>query len=192
MKFKATSISGAFILDVEKIGDERGFFGRVFCDKEFEAHGIDFHMRQANIGFNQFKGTLRGLHYQVYPYGEAKLVKCTAGALFDVIVDLRPASPTCMQWLGVEMSAANRRMLYLPEGCAHGYLTLVDATEIFYSVSQYYHPDAERGVRWNDPAFNIEWPMTQGLVISAKDRNWPDYQATDFNDVPERHQGEKR
>lgn len=176
MKFKTTAINGAYIMDIEKIGDERGFFGRVFCRREFEAYGIDLKIQQANIGFSQFRGTLRGLHYQVPPYGEAKFVRCTAGGLFDVILDLRPASPTFKQWLGVELTAENSSMLYVPEGCAHGYLTLADETEIFYLVSQYYHPSAERGVRWNDPEFEIEWPIQKGLVISEKDQNWPDWQ----------------
>ena len=175
MLFKSTAINGALIVDVEKIADERGFFGRVFCQREFEAHGIDPGIKQANIGFSKSKGTLRGLHYQVFPHGEAKLVRCTAGVLYDVILDLRAASATFKQWLGVELSAENRRMLYVPEGCAHGYMTLSDHTEIHYLVSQYYHQAAERGVRWNDPAFNIEWPINAGLMISEKDQNWPDW-----------------
>jgi dTDP-4-dehydrorhamnose 3,5-epimerase len=176
MIFKATAINDAFIINVEKIGDERGFFGRVFCRREFEAHGIDPQIQQANIGFSRSRGTLRGLHYQVPPHGEAKLVRCTAGALFDVILDLRPASSTFKQWMGVELTAKSHTMLYVPEGCAHGYLTLADGTEIYYLVSQYYQPTAERGLRWNDPAFEIEWPIKKGLVISEKDQNWPDWQ----------------
>jgi dTDP-4-dehydrorhamnose 3,5-epimerase len=175
MIFKETSITGAFIVDVKRIGDDRGFFGRVFCRKEFEAQGINLEVLQANMGFNEYRGTLRGLHYQVPPYGEAKLVRCTAGALYDVILDLRPASPTFKKWLGIKLTAENRTMLYVPEGCAHGYLTLVDHTEIYYMVSQFYTPGAERGVRWNDPAFRIDWPMKENLTISEKDRNWPDF-----------------
>jgi dTDP-4-dehydrorhamnose 3,5-epimerase len=181
MIFKATDINGAFIVDVEKIGDERGFFGRVFCRREFEAHGIDLQIQQANIGFSRARGTLRGLHYQVFPHGEAKLVRCTAGALFDVILDLRPDSSTFKKWVGVELTVENRTMLYVPEGCAHGYLTLADDTEIYYLVSQYYHATAERGVRWNDPAFEIEWPITKGLVISDKDKSWPDWKKSTVN-----------
>jgi dTDP-4-dehydrorhamnose 3,5-epimerase len=177
MKFKTGSIDGAFIVDVDKIGDARGFFGRAFCRKEFEAHGIDFTIQQANIGFSQASGTLRGLHYQASPHGEAKLVRCTAGALFDVMVDLRPQSTTFKQWVGVELTAATGRMVYIPRGCAHGYLTLAENTEIYYLVSEFYHPAAERGVRWNDPAFEIEWPRKDGLVISEKDQNWPDWKA---------------
>lgn len=181
MIFKTTDINGAFVVDVEKIGDERGFFGRVFCRREFEAHGIDFQIQQANTGFSRARGTLRGLHYQLSPHGEAKLVRCVAGALFDVILDLRPNSSTFRQWTGLELSAENRTMLYVPEGCAHGYLTLADDTEIYYLVSQYYHATAERGVRWNDPAFEIEWPIKKGLVISEKDQNWPAWQKSSVN-----------
>jgi dTDP-4-dehydrorhamnose 3,5-epimerase len=176
MIFKATAINDAFIINIEKIGDERGFFGRAFCRREFEDHGIDFQIQQANIGFSRSRGTLRGLHYQVPPHGEAKLVRCTAGAIFDVILDLRPASSTFKQWMGVELTAKSHTMLYVPEGCAHGYLTLADGTEICYLVSQYYHAAAERGVRWKDPAFEIEWPIKEGLIISEKDQNWPDWQ----------------
>jgi dTDP-4-dehydrorhamnose 3,5-epimerase len=176
MIFKATAINDAFIINIEKIGDERGFFGRAFCRREFEDHGIDFQIQQANIGFSRSRGTLRGLHYQVPPHGEAKLVKCTAGAIFDVILDLRPASSTFKKWISVELTAKSHTMLYVPEGCAHGYLTLADGTEICYLVSQYYHAAAERGVRWKDPAFEIEWPIKEGLIISEKDQNWPDWQ----------------
>lgn len=175
MIFKETRVKGAFMIEMEKRGDDRGFFARVFCRKEFEAQGIDIGVLQANIGFSQSHGTLRGLHYQVPPYAEAKLVRCTAGSLYDVILDLRPASPTFKQWLGVELTGENLTMLYVPEGCAHGYLTLADNTEIYYMVTQFYSPDAERGVRWNDTAFKIEWPLTKNLVISDKDRSWPNW-----------------
>ena len=175
MIFKETRVKGAFMIEMEKRGDDRGFFARVFCRKEFEAQGIDIKVLQANIGFSQSRCTLRGLHYQVPPYAEAKLVRCTAGALYDVILDLRPASPTFKQWLGVELTDKNHTMLYVPEGCAHGYLTLAENTEIYYMVTQFYSPDAERGVRWNDPAFDIKWPLTKGIVISDKDRSWPDW-----------------
>jgi dTDP-4-dehydrorhamnose 3,5-epimerase len=175
MIFKKTSIMGAYVLGIEPRGDERGFFARGFCRKEFEAHGLNPNIAQANIGVSRQRGTLRGLHYQVPPHAEAKLVRCTAGAVFDVIVDLRPASASYRKWLGVELAADTRTMLYVPEGCAHGYLTLADDTEIFYLVSQFYSAGAERGLRWNDPAFGIEWPITQALVISDKDRRWPDW-----------------
>jgi dTDP-4-dehydrorhamnose 3,5-epimerase len=175
MIFKKTTIMGAYVVGIEPRGDERGFFARGFCRKEFEAHGLNPNIAQANIGVSRQRGTLRGLHYQVPPHAEAKLVRCTAGAVFDVIVDLRPASASYRKWLGVELAADTRTMLYVPEGCAHGYLTLADDTEIFYLVSQFYSAGAERGLRWNDPAFGIEWPITQALVISDKDRRWPDW-----------------
>jgi dTDP-4-dehydrorhamnose 3,5-epimerase len=175
MIFKPAQISGAFIIDIEQKGDERGFFARGFCRKEFEAHGLNPTIAQANIGVSRRRGTLRGLHYQVHPHAEAKLIRCTAGAVFDVIIDLRVGSPSYKKWLGVELRAETRTMLYAPEGCAHGYLTLADHTEVFYLVSEFYSAGAERGLRWNDPAFRIEWPILSDLVISDKDRNWPDW-----------------
>jgi dTDP-4-dehydrorhamnose 3,5-epimerase len=175
MNFKKTPITGAYVVDIEPKGDERGFFARGFCQQEFEALGLNSKIVQANIGVSRQRGTLRGLHYQVSPYAETKLIRCTAGAVFDVIVDLRPASSSYRKWLGVELAADTRRMLYVPEGCAHGYLTLVDNTEIFYLVSQFYSAESERGLRWNDPVFGIEWPITQDLVISEKDRRWPNW-----------------
>lgn len=177
MIFHETPINGAFVIEIKRRGDDRGFFSRVFCRKELGAYGLNADVSQANIGFSRSKGTLRGLHYQVAPYEEAKLVRCTAGVLFDAIIDLRPNSSSFKQWLGVELTAEKRNMLYVPEGCAHGYLTLADNTEIFYLVSQFYTPDAERGVRWNDPAFGIEWPLVDHLVISDKDKNWEDWSA---------------
>lgn len=175
MNFTKTPIAGAYVIDIEPKGDERGFFARGFCQQEFEAVGLKPNIVQANIGVSRQRGTLRGLHYQVPPYAETKLVRCTAGAVFDVVVDLRPAASSYRKWLGVELAADTRRMLYVPEGCAHGYLTLVDNTEIFYLVSQFYSAGAERGVRWDDPVFGIEWPITHNLVISEKDRYWPDW-----------------
>jgi len=175
MIFHETCIRGAFVVEIEKKGDSRGFFARAFCRKELEAQGLNADVFQANIGVSRSRGTLRGLHYQVAPHEETKLVRCTAGALFDVVLDLRTASPSYQKWLGVELTAEARTMLYVPAGCAHGYLTLADHTEIFYLVSQFYSAGAERGVRWNDPAFAIEWPVTRDLVISDKDRSWPDW-----------------
>lgn len=175
MIFNETCIKGAFVVEIEKKGDSRGFFARAFCRKELAAHGLNADVCQANIGVNRSRGTLRGLHYQVAPHEETKLVRCTAGAVFDVILDLRPASPSYKKWLGVELTAETRTMLYVPEGCAHGYLTLADDTEIFYLVSEFYSPSAERGLRWNDPAFGIQWPIAKDLVISDKDRSWPDW-----------------
>jgi len=177
MIFKETRLKGAFIIELEQLKDERGFFARAWCQKEFEAHGLTPRLVQCNISFNKRRGTLRGMHYQAAPYEEAKLVRCTRGAVYDVIIDLRPDSPTYKQWIGVELTADNRRMLYVPEGFAHGYQTLTDNAEVFYQVSQFYSPESERGVRWNDPAFGIEWPEADVRIISAKDQSWPDYAA---------------
>lgn len=175
MIFIETDIKGAFVVDIQKLEDERGFFARVWCEREFKKHGLGTRMVQANTSVNKKRGTLRGLHYQVAPYEEAKLVRCIRGVIFDVIIDLRPDSGTYREWLGVELTADNRRMLYVPEGFAHGYQTLVDDTEVFYQVSQFYSPDSERGVRWDDPTFGVEWPVTDSMLVSSKDRNWPDY-----------------
>jgi len=174
MKFVETELSGAFIIRPEPVADSRGFFARVFCRREFEAHGLNPNLVQCNISFNREKGTLRGMHYQVAPHSETKLVRCTNGAIFDVIVDLRSDSLTRRKWLGVELSTENRTMLYVPEGFAHGYLTLTDNTEVFYQVSEFYTPSCERGVRWNDPAFGIRWPVPP-RVISDKDGLHPDF-----------------
>jgi dTDP-4-dehydrorhamnose 3,5-epimerase len=174
MKFLETEFSGAFVIRPEPTADSRGFFARVFCQREFEAHGLNPNFVQCNISFNHEKGTLRGMHYQVAPHREAKLVRCTSGAIFDVIVDLRSDSPTFRRWLGVELSAEQQTMLYVPEGFGHGYLTLTDDTEVFYQVSEFYAPSCERGVRWNDPAFVIRWPAPP-RVISDKDTGHPDF-----------------
>ena len=174
MIFSPTELAASYLIDIEKREDQRGFFARTWCQKEFEAHGLVSRLVQANVSFNERKGTLRGMHYQVAPHSETKLVRCTRGAIYDVIIDLRPGSATYMQWLGAELTAENHRMLYVPEGFAHGFLSLMDKTEICYQVSQFYTPNAERGLRYNDPAFRIEWPIDV-QVISDKDRNWPDY-----------------
>ncbi len=175
MIFRETKLAGAFIIELEKLEDERGFFARAWCQKEFEAQGLVSRFVQCNVSFNKKRGTLRGMHYQVAPYEEVKLVRCTRGAIYDVIIDLRPDSPTYTQWLGVELTADNYRMLYVPEGCAHGYQTLTDNAEVFYQVSQFYAPQCERGVRWDDPVFNIEWPIDHPIILSEKDRRWPDF-----------------
>jgi dTDP-4-dehydrorhamnose 3,5-epimerase len=172
MIFKETKVRGAFVLEVEKAEDERGFFARSWCQKEFQMHSLVSHLVQANISFNKKKGTLRGLHYQAPPYGEAKVVRCTRGAIFDVLIDLRPESATFKQWVGVELTADNYRMLYAPENSAHGYITLEDNTEVTYLVSQIYRRDFEQGVRYDDPAFRVRWPI-EVQVISQKDRSWP-------------------
>lgn len=175
MIFKKIKLQGARIIELEKHEDARGHFARAWCKKEFEAHGLNSNLAQANTAFSLQKGTLRGMHYQIAPYEEAKLIRCIHGAVFDVIIDLRPKSNTYCEWLGVELTAENQTMLYMPEGFAHGYMTLEHNAEVFYMVSQFYVPDSERGVRWNDPAFGIEWPATTDLLISEKDKNWPDF-----------------
>ena len=172
MIFTKTKIEGAYLLDVKQIQDERGFFGRSFCQTEFEAHGLNTSMMQVNVSSNGKKGTLRGLHMQIKPAEEAKLVRCTKGAIFDVLVDLRPESKTFMQWFGTELTADSFSMLYVPEGCAHGYLTLEDNTDVMYQVTAFYTPTAERGFLWNDPSFAIEWPI-EPVIVSSKDQAQP-------------------
>jgi len=175
MIFNETSIQGAYVIEIEKWQDERGFFGRAFCEKEFAEQQLAFTSVQANVGFSKKKYTVRGLHYQESPYWEKKLVRCVRGSIFDVIVDLRPNSPTYKQWLGIELTSKNYKHFYIPEGCAHGYQTLEDHTEIYYLVSEFYHPEAERGIRWNDPTFGIKWKETEEIIISEKDRQWSDF-----------------
>jgi dTDP-4-dehydrorhamnose 3,5-epimerase len=177
MVFKETRLKNAFIIELEKIVDDRGFFSRAWCQKEFNANGLNANIVQCNLAFNNRKGTLRGMHYQIAPHEEAKIVRCTRGKLYDVIVDLRPKSPTYLQWIGVELSSENRKMLYVPENFAHGYLTLTDNTELFYQVSDFYSPESESGIRWNDRTVNIKWPQTNDLIMTDKDKNWPDFQA---------------
>ena len=174
MRFTATALAGVYIIDLERFDDERGFFARSWCQDEFTRHQLDARLVQCNISFNLKRGTLRGLHYQIAPYEEAKVVRCTAGAIFDVVVDLRPAAPTFRQWLGVELTAQNHTMLYIPGGLAHGLQTLEDNTEVFYQMSEFYRPECARGVRWNDPAFKIKWPMSPA-VISPKDQQYADF-----------------
>jgi dTDP-4-dehydrorhamnose 3,5-epimerase len=175
MRFTETPLSGAFIVEPEPRGDDRGFFTRLWCQHEFAERGLKATFVQCNGSFSPYIGTLRGLHYQAPPYEEVKLVRCVRGAVFDVIVDLRRDSTTYLQWFGLELSAENRRMVYVPEGCAHGYLTIQENSEVVYPVSQFYQPEAERGVRWDDKMFGIDWPDTGVRVISNKDRAWPDY-----------------
>jgi dTDP-4-dehydrorhamnose 3,5-epimerase len=173
--FLETELPGAFLVELERREDDRGFFARGWCQREFEENGLTGRLVQCNISFNHKSGTLRGMHYQVAPMEEAKLVRCTRGAVFDVIVDLRADSPTFKKWVGVELTAENRRALYVPEGFAHGYQTLVDSTETLYQVSVFYSPEAERGVRWDDAAFGIDWPAVGKRIISEKDSSWPDF-----------------
>jgi dTDP-4-dehydrorhamnose 3,5-epimerase len=174
MIFTETKIKGAYIIDLNRLQDDRGFFGRSYCRKEFERNGLNTNMVQVNISNNKKKGTLRGLHMQQSPYSEAKLVRCTRGAIYDVIVDMRDDSETFKQWLGVELRADDYKMVYLPEGCAHGYLTLEDDTDVIYQVTEFYTPGAELGFLWNDPAFEIEWPVDP-VVISVKDQAHPPF-----------------
>ncbi|HEV2707722.1 MAG TPA: dTDP-4-dehydrorhamnose 3,5-epimerase [Pyrinomonadaceae bacterium] len=176
MKFEETTLAGAYVVEMERLADERGFFARTFCRDEFAARGLDARVAQCSASFNQRRGTLRGMHYQAAPYTEAKLVRCTMGAIYDVIVDLRTESPTFKRWFGLELSAANRRALYIPEGLAHGFLTLADESEVFYQISEFYHPECSRGVRWDDETFGIEWPF-EPRVISERDRAFPDFKA---------------
>jgi len=173
MIFAETKLSGAFIIDLEKRGDSRGFFARSFCQDEFERHGLVNKVVQTNVSLSKHQGTLRGMHYQEAPYAETKLVRCTQGAIYDVIVDIRPESPTFKQWIGVELSSSNHRMLFVPQHFAHGFITLMDDSEVTYQVSQVYHPGSERGLRYNDPALGIIWPQ-EVKVISDKDASWAD------------------
>lgn len=174
MKFIETKLKGAFFVEIEKLTDERGFFARSWCQKEFEAQGLNSDLVQVNVSYNLKKGTLRGMHYQIEPYQECKLIRCTRGAIYDVIIDLRTDSPTYKQWTGVELTADNYTMFFVPRDFAHGFQTLMDETEITYQVSQFYTPGSERGIRFDDPAFNIQWPL-EVKIISDKDRNWPDF-----------------
>lgn len=174
MIFTETDIPGVVIVDVEKIGDERGFFARSFCAEAFRKQGLVSSFVQANVSFNREPATLRGMHYQAEPQPEAKLVRCTRGAVFDVVVDLRPESPAFCRWIGMELAADDHRAVYVPPGCAHGFVTLEADSEIFYLMGAAYDPDLARGVRWNDPAFAIEWPI-EPAVISVRDASFPDF-----------------
>jgi dTDP-4-dehydrorhamnose 3,5-epimerase len=174
MRFAETELPGAYLIDLERREDERGFFARAWCEEEFAAYGLDTRVSQCNVSFNERRGTLRGLHYQVAPHSEVKVIRCTRGAVFDVIVDIRPESETYTRWIGIELSEENRRMLYVPEGFAHGFQTLEDDVEVAYQMSNYHHPEAEFGVRWNDPCFGIDWPIADA-VISPRDQSFDDF-----------------
>ena len=175
MNFSETKLSGVLLIEPELHADDRGSFARSFCVDDFKNVGIDFCVVQANFSFNKYAGALRGLHYQLSPFAEAKVVRCTSGALYDVVVDLRSGSPTLGQWLAIELNAKNRNSIYVPEGCAHGFQTLVDNTEVSYLMSERYVPEAASGVRYDDPAIGIEWPLAVSSV-SDRDRDWPDFQ----------------
>ncbi len=174
MIFHETKLQGVFEIHLEPKSDERGFFARAWCQKEFENKGLNSKLVQCSISFNSRKGTLRGMHYQAPPYAESKLVRCTKGAIYDVVVDLRSDSATYKNWIAVVLTATNRHMVYVPEGCAHGFLTLEDESEIFYQMSEFYNAESARGARWNDPAFQITWPE-KVQVISERDRTYPDF-----------------
>jgi dTDP-4-dehydrorhamnose 3,5-epimerase len=179
VKFTETSIRGAFVIDIEPQEDERGFFARSFCADEFRGHGLNPVVVQTSTSFNARRGTLRGMHYQGRPYGEAKLVRCVSGVVYDVIVDLRSGSSTAKQWFAVELSAIDRRQIYIPEGCAHGFQTLVDNSELHYQMSEFFHPEVTRGFHWRDRQFDIPWPI-QDIVISRRDEELPPLQDSEM------------
>ena len=176
MIFKETELQGVYVIEPTRFEDERGFFAPSFSQREFEDKGLNGHFVENNISYNRRRGTLRGLHYQAAPYGQAKLVRCTRGAIFDVVVDLRPDSPTFRKWISSELTAENRLLLYLPEDMAHGFQTIEDDTEVFYQVSDFYRPEAYKGLRWNDPAFGIEWPMAEERIMLPRDSSYPDFE----------------
>ncbi|MBB6142863.1 dTDP-4-dehydrorhamnose 3,5-epimerase [Silvibacterium bohemicum] len=174
MLFHKTKLPKVFEIEPEPHHDDRGFFARIWCEKEIEVHGLNPKLVQCSISFNSRKGTLRGMHFQAEPYAESKIVRCTSGAIYDVVIDLRPKSPTFRQWIAVILSARNHRMIYVPEGCGHGFLTLEDQTEVVYQMSEFYNPESSRGTRWNDPAFQIAWPEAVE-VISERDQTYPNF-----------------
>jgi dTDP-4-dehydrorhamnose 3,5-epimerase len=174
MRFRETKLPGVFEIDVEAKSDERGLFARTWCQREFESHGLNSRLVQCSLSYNLRKGTLRGMHYQIAPYAETKLVRCTRGAIYDVVLDLRPQSSTYKDWIGIVLSAENRKAVYVPEGCAHGFLTSEDNSEVLYQMSEFYNAPYARGVRWDDPAFQITWPES-AHVISQLDRSFADF-----------------
>jgi dTDP-4-dehydrorhamnose 3,5-epimerase len=179
MLFKEINLSGVYLIELERLEDERGFFARTYCEQEFSAHGIPFHFVQCNISFNKHKGTLRGMHYQAAPYEEPKLVRCTMGAIYDVIIDIRPESPSFKRWGAYELTSENRLMLYIPAGFAHGFQTLVENSEVFYQMGEFYHPESACGIRWDDPAFGISWPQTRDIILSKTDSSFANFNDND-------------
>jgi len=175
LKFEKTPLSGSYVIDVEPISDERGFFSRVWCQREFTEHGLETGFVQTNLAGTRKKATIRGFHYQMGDDAEVKLVRCIKGSIFDVAIDLRKDSPSYGKWYGVELSADNHRMFYIPKGCAHGYQTLTEDSETLYQVSAFYAPGSERGIRWDDEYFSVDWPIKENINLSEKDRQWPDY-----------------
>ena len=174
MIFTETKIKGVYIIEPELLTDERGFFARSFCKDEFRNHGLETDIVQCNISYNKKKGTLRGMHYQAPPFEEAKIVSCTKGSIYDVVVDLRKDSPTYCQWVATELNEKNFKMIYIPRGCAHGFQTLDDEVVVYYQMTEFYHPEYARGVRWNDPTIGIVWPFSVG-IISEKDQNYGNF-----------------
>jgi dTDP-4-dehydrorhamnose 3,5-epimerase len=178
LKFLETTIAGLYIVEIEPLTDDRGFFARSFCARDFQALGLETTVAQCNISFNKKAGTLRGLHFQAFPHEEAKLIRCTRGSVYDVAIDIRPNSRTYLKWFAAELNSENRRMMFIPRGFAHGFQTLVDESEVFYLMSEFYHPESGRGLCWDDPVLGITWPLTDP-IISDKDRsyspvsNWP-------------------
>jgi dTDP-4-dehydrorhamnose 3,5-epimerase len=172
LNFIETPLAGLYAVEIEPFNDDRGFFARSFCAREFKAHGLELAVAQCNISFNERAGTLRGLHFQASPFEEAKLVRCTRGAIYDVAADIRPKSPTYLKWYAVELTSENRRMMFIPQGFAHGFQTLVDKSEVCYLMSEFYHPESARGLRWNDPTLGIAWPLAN-RIISEKDSTYP-------------------
>ena len=175
MTFEPLTLAGSFLIRPQELADERGFFARTYCSREFADNGLNEDLRQCSISFNSLKRTLRGMHYQLPPYEEAKVVRCTRGAAHHVIIDLRDDSRTYLEWISVDLDSENHHLLYVPEGIAHGFMTLTNATEIFYQVSEYHSPESAAGVRWDDPAFNVAWPALPA-IISARDSGYADYQ----------------
>jgi dTDP-4-dehydrorhamnose 3,5-epimerase len=176
MRFSTTTISGVWRIEPERHVDQRGFFARTWCEREFAEHGLPTQFVQCNVSYNEQRGTLRGMHYQAPPHGEGKLIRCTRGAIYDVALDIRPDSPTCGRWFAVELNERTRDMLYIPAGVAHGFQSLTDAAEVFYQMTEFHHAESARGIRWNDPAFRIEWPLPVS-EISKKDFTLPDFAA---------------
>jgi len=175
MIFTEIQLKGVYIIEPERLADERGFFARTWCQKELASYGLENRLAQCSISYNPKKGTLRGMHFQTAPWEEVKIVRCTCGAIYDVVIDLRPGSPTFKKWFGLTLSQEKRNMIYIPKGFAHGFMTLSDQVEVFYQISQFYVPDHADGVRWNDPAFGIQWPMEVQL-ISERDNTYPDFE----------------
>ena len=174
MRFLDTPIPGVLVIELEPRADERGFFARTFCKKEFGERGLCVEWVQVSTSFNRHRGTLRGMHFQAAPFEEVKLVRCTRGAIYDVALDLRPDSPAYLKWFAAELTAENGRTLYIPKGVAHGFQSLADDSEVLYNIAEYYHAEASRGVRWDDPAFGIDWPLA-GPLLSPRDQGWPDF-----------------